>query len=563
MTIVVLSNPKSFVKEANSKDIYYEFLIEALECLGQQKMARMFVGKSTRGELGTLSAASLMNWKRTFEFVNANPDHVDNDPYQARNIEKRGEDWNKFVELIKTPIPEDVVKSWENLPYKKLGDAAIDNGIELGVRNSKVLPKLLEKMKTMVERRKNNIWSKEHIKENKENSPKSTTDYRLKNIFELRNLCKERNIVQYHLKKEELIAALINHDNKIPTKSTDPPDYESMSLIQLKLLAKDRTFECYNKLNSEALIQLHKEYDEAILREKEEEKDEGSKSVNTIEENNINLHEFSLILADNQNFTVPVRKNKYIMINASALCKASNKKFHDYIRNKNNQAFIESLETVEKIPSTELIQSIQGGDPKLQGTYVHRLVGIDLARWCNPMFAVQITKWIDELLITGSVQLKRPVKFLIQLQQIDIEAEELETSHDFSLHTNKQVIYIAYIGDGLLKLGYSYNYIKRESKHQSCESEYPQFRIVNTMEISGQNIETQIHNLLDRYRVPYNKQKEIYKPPSTIANFCQHVKQLLEEHDLKFQLQKAKQEIIELRLKNAELELRILKTNNL
>ena len=180
-----------------------------------------------------------------------------------------------------------------------------------------------------------------------------------------------------------------------------------------------------------------------------------------------------------------------------------------------------------------------------------------------PVFAVQITKWIDELLITGSVQLKRPVKFLIQLQQIDIEAEELETSHDFSLHTNKQVIYIAYIGNGLLKLGYSYNYIKRESKHQSCESEYPQFRIVNTIEISGQNIETQIHNLLDRYRVPYNKQKEIYKPPSTIANFCQHVKQLLEEHDLKFQLQKAKQEIIELRLKNAELELRILKTNNL
>jgi len=38
----------------------------------------------------------------------------------------------------------------------------------------------------------------------------------------------------------------------------------------------------------------------------------------------------------------------------------------------------------------------------------------------------EITKWIDELLLTGSVQLKRPVKFLIQLQQIDIEAEEME-----------------------------------------------------------------------------------------------------------------------------------------
>lgn len=121
------------------------------------------------------------------------------------------------------------------------------------------------------------------------------------------------------------------------------------------------------------------------------------------------------------------------------------------------------------------------------------------------------------------------------------------------------MIYIAYIGEGLLKIGYSYNYIKRESKHQSCESEYPQFRIVKTLKVSGQNIETIVHNLLDRYRVNYNKQKEIYKPASTIANFFEHIKILLEENDLKFQLQQAKQEIMELRLKNAELELKMLR----
>jgi hypothetical protein len=555
MTIVVLSNPKSFVKEANSKNIYYEFLIEAIECLGQQKMARMFVGKSTRGELGTLSAASLLNWKSTFEFVNTNPNIIDSDSYQARNIEKRGDDWDQFVELIKKPIPDDVVKSWENLPNKKLGDAAIENGIELGVRNSKALTKLLEKMKTMVERRKINIWNKDYnTRDNSLDESSNPVNYQLKNIFELRNLCKERNIVQYHLKKEELITALINHDQKIQTNIVEKQDYESMTLMQLKGLAKDRTFEGYNKLNSEALIKLHKEYDEAMLKQNENKETE-SDVIDKIE-----TKEFKLVGLNGETFNLLIQKDG--MVNATMLCKAMGKVFYEYERSKPNQAFMEALSSESEIFREQLIQVRKGGDPKLQGTWIHRLLVIDVCRWGCPQFAVQITKWIDELLLTGSVQLKRPVKFLIELKQIDIEAEELELNHDFSLHTNKQVIYIAYIGKGLLKIGYSYNYIKRESKHQSCESEYPQFRIVKTLEVSGQNIETMVHNLLDRYRVNYNKQKEIYKPTSTIANFCEHIKNLLEENDLKFQLQQAKQEIMELRLKNAELELKMFTMMN-
>ena len=62
MTVVVLSNPKSFVNEAVSKNITYDLLNEAVECIGAQAVVRMFVGKSTRGSIGCLSSKSLQNW---------------------------------------------------------------------------------------------------------------------------------------------------------------------------------------------------------------------------------------------------------------------------------------------------------------------------------------------------------------------------------------------------------------------------------------------------------------------------------------------------------------------
>lgn len=136
-------------------------------------------------------------------------------------------------------------------------------------------------------------------------------------------------------------------------------------------------------------------------------------------------------------------------------------------------------------------------------------------------------------MINGKVELKRPIKFLMNPSQYDIEAENLELKNDFSKNTNNPCLYMAYIGDGLVKIGYSTHYLKRELKHQcSSETEYPQFKILKTFEISSQSIETTIHNLLHRFRVSYNKQKEIYRPPSTLKDFIEHLDLLLQENDL-------------------------------
>jgi len=50
-------------------------------------------------------------------------------------------------------------------------------------------------------------------------------------------------------------------------------------------------------------------------------------------------------------------------------------------RNKETQEFLAELSTVMHIRITDLVQTIQGGIPNLQGTWVHPRVAYRLARW--------------------------------------------------------------------------------------------------------------------------------------------------------------------------------------
>lgn len=81
-------------------------------------------------------------------------------------------------------------------------------------------------------------------------------------------------------------------------------------------------------------------------------------------------------------------------INATAMCKAAGKLFNDYSRLATSKAFLGELESVTGIPVTELIQSVRGGGPFGQGTWVHPKVAINLAQWLSPRFAVQVSEWV-------------------------------------------------------------------------------------------------------------------------------------------------------------------------
>lgn len=83
-------------------------------------------------------------------------------------------------------------------------------------------------------------------------------------------------------------------------------------------------------------------------------------------------------------------------INATAMCVATGKLFADYSRLKTTEAFLVALTADMGIPISELIQSVRGGDPTMQGTWVHPKVAIHLAQWLSPQFAVKVVTWVQD-----------------------------------------------------------------------------------------------------------------------------------------------------------------------
>jgi hypothetical protein len=104
--------------------------------------------------------------------------------------------------------------------------------------------------------------------------------------------------------------------------------------------------------------------------------------------------------------------------NATAMCKANEKMWADYWRSKTAQEYATELSSVMGIPTTELVQVRQGGNPELQGTWVHQRIALHLAQWCNARFAVLVTGWIEELLAKGRVELHAPANDLTAMKEV-------------------------------------------------------------------------------------------------------------------------------------------------
>jgi hypothetical protein len=96
-------------------------------------------------------------------------------------------------------------------------------------------------------------------------------------------------------------------------------------------------------------------------------------------------------------------------VNATAMCQANGKRWNHYQELDRTQAYIDALrQHLEWIPedptahispclnAPELVVSVKGGTPDLQGTWIHPRLAIDLARWISPQFAVWMDGWFLE-----------------------------------------------------------------------------------------------------------------------------------------------------------------------
>ena len=519
-----MSNPKAFVKECKKIGVTYDLLIEAQESLGKQATARLFVGKSKRGGGGFCSAISVENWIATFVYAREHHDEEDHDAYQAREIIPT-EEWYKFVAAVKIPIDQTIVDSWPKLSKTALGEEAKKYNYTNGIANSKALVTLRERMLETVERRKKNIWNKKEDIEDDDEEP----NYQLMNIFQLKEIAKEYGI-STNLKKEDLITEITAYKNK--ENDNIAIDYTDMSTARLKLLAKDRGFAEYNNLKKDELITILKQKDEEDKKE-EERKDR------------ITLGGIEIVSRPEDGY-----------INATQLCKAGGKEYSNWFKNAKTDEFLKELEgSLLIIRNLLIIVNIQG-DNETRCTWVHPRVAIHIAQWVSPKFAVIVTGWIHTLLSTGKVEIDKAIGSFSTLSNYDVEARQLEKLVKMEEYTTDSVIYIAYIGKGMLKAGYTdAGLLNRTKKHTSTESMYPQWCFVKFLKVSGRPVEALLHKFLLPHQAEFNKQKEIYKLPSTIASFLEMVERFVEENDFPMRIKKLEKQVSDLQIEKSNLEI--------
>ena len=515
MTIHRMSNPKSFVQDCKIVGITYELLLEAQESIGKQATARMFHGKSKRGGGGFCSAASIENWMETFRYVMEHPDEEDKDSYQAREISPN-ENWSSFISLVHSPIDKNIIDSWKSLSNKKLGEQAKKYGMTYGIANTNAIKDLYERMLKMVERRQTNFW----YKQKDEIKNESEINFQQMNIFQLKEIAKEHGI-NTNMKKDDLINEIkAEHDEKDCL-------FSEMSLSKLKLIAKDRGLLEYNNLQKNELIE--------VLKQKDIEDEQ--------KEDRILLAGIEIICRPEDGY-----------INATQLCKAGGKEYSNWFKNVKTDEYLNELEGSLLIRRDLLIQVVIEGINENRCTWVHPRVSIHIAQWVSPKFAVIVTGWIHKLLSTGKVSLERPVKSFSTISEMDIEAEGLEDKVKIEEYTTESIIYVSYIGKGMVKIGFSDGkLLQRNKKHTSSESLYSQWRLIKLVKVSGRPIEKMLHDFL----LPFSKQKEVYKSVKTLDSFLNMIEIFLLDNDLPMKIYRLEKQVHELQLENMQLKLQL------
>lgn len=120
-------------------------------------------------------------------------------------------------------------------------------------------------------------------------------------------------------------------------------------------------------------------------------------------------HQYSLTLIHREvNNSVIDQRTSDGYINATELCKAAEKRWHNYVRNESTGHFLRALEAKTQISVMDLIQEVRSPDG-VPSTWVHPKVAINLAQWLSADFAVQVSEWVYDWM-TGNGAPKAPVQ---------------------------------------------------------------------------------------------------------------------------------------------------------
>ena len=135
---------------------------------------------------------------------------------------------------------------------------------------------------------------------------------------------------------------------------------------------------------------------------------------------------------------------------------------------------------------------------------------------------------------------------------MDIEAEVLEDKVKMEEYITDSVIYVSYIGKGMVKIGFSDGkLLQRNKKHTA------QWRLIKLVKVSGRPIEKMLHDFLLPYKAEFSKQKEVYKSVKTLETFLTMIETFLLDNDLPMKINSLEKQIQELQLENIQLKLQL------
>ena len=144
--------------------------------------------------------------------------------------------------------------------------------------------------------------------------------------------------------------------------------------------------------------------------------------------------------------TVLAREDGFV--NATAMCKAGKKLFGNWYKSEPAKELIKFLENKlknadiqieyrEKNGYNKVIDIKKGGNNQQnQGSWIHPDLAVHLAMWISPSFGIQVSGWVRELALTGSVIVgnEKTHQELIALQNENIKQKEtirhLENKHN-------------------------------------------------------------------------------------------------------------------------------------
>ena len=81
-----------------------------------------------------------------------------------------------------------------------------------------------------------------------------------------------------------------------------------------------------------------------------------------------------------------------LFFNATPMAKQYNKRPDDFWKQEQNRAYLKALVTLSQGNEADYVYAKRGG--KYQGTWLHKDLALQFARWLDPFFAVKLDQWI-------------------------------------------------------------------------------------------------------------------------------------------------------------------------